>query len=149
MENTELAVLIRCDLICEMVRRAQGRADVSETVETALDEVLDRFRDDPEMWSEGIILMRPTLTKHATVRTQQRAVPPLISDLLVDYGSSMRHDGADVYFFDKQSRGRLKRALGGHRGLDIIARWLNTYVVLGEDGDVITVARRTTRLKRP
>ena len=93
--------------------------------------------------------MRQPLTKHATARTQQRAVPPLVSDLLVDYGSSMRHAGADVYFFDKQSLGRLKRALGGSRGLDVIARWLNTYVVVGDGGEVITVARRNMRLKRP
>lgn len=88
-------------------------------------------------------------TRHASVRLQQRAVPALVMSLLLDYGSTMRHDGAEVVYFDKQARRRLRHAVGGDRSLAVVERWLNTYIVTGDGGQVVTVARRTRRLRRP
>lgn len=93
--------------------------------------------------------MLPEMRHHAETRAQQRAVPSLIASLLLDYGSSMRHQGAEVYFIDKAARRRIRDALGGGRNLDVVERWLNVYAVVGEDGRMITIARRTTRLRRP
>jgi hypothetical protein len=89
------------------------------------------------------------MTRHATVRSQQRAVPPLVMSLLLEFGSIMRHEGAEVVYVDKRARRRLRDAVGGDRSLAVVERWLNTYVVTGEDGCVMTVARRTKRLQRP
>lgn len=88
-------------------------------------------------------------TRHAETRLQQRAVPSLVMSLLLDYGSTMRHDGAEVIYIDKKSRRRLREVVGGDRNLAVIDRWLNSYVVRGDDGIVVTVARRTRRLRRP
>lgn len=90
-----------------------------------------------------------SLTRHAVARSQQRAVPPLVMSLLLEYGSIMRHEGAEVVYLDKRAKRRLREAVGGNRSLAIVERWLNTYIVTGEDGCVVTVARRTKRLRRP
>jgi hypothetical protein len=89
------------------------------------------------------------MTRHATRRSQQRAVPALVVSLLLEFGSTMRHKGAEIVYFDKRARRRLRDAVGGARSLAVVERWLNTYVVTGQDGCVITVARRTKRLRRP
>lgn len=89
------------------------------------------------------------LTRHAQARAQQRAIPAEILDLLLTFGTEMRHRGADVLCFDRASRRRLEtdvdaatlRRLGGRR--------LDVYAVLGDGGRVITLAHRTRRLKRP
>lgn len=53
-----------------------------------------------------------TLTGHAQIRSQQRSVAPFIIDLLLGYGTSTRHRGADTIFFDKAGKKRLRRDLG-------------------------------------
>jgi hypothetical protein len=87
------------------------------------------------------------LTRHAQERLQQRAIPELAVEMFERFGSSMRHQGADILFFDKPARKRLARAFGGQRASRVLEPWLNSFVCL-EDGRVITVARRTKRLKR-
>jgi len=93
--------------------------------------------------------MATVMTSHSQIRCQQRAVPTLVASLLLDYGSVIRHQGADVFYFDKAARRRVGAALGGGRNLAVVERWLGTYAVLAEDGRVITMAHRTKRLKRP
>ena len=93
--------------------------------------------------------MSSVMTIHAERRHQQRAIPSLVTSLLVDYGTCVRHGGADVHYIDRQARKRLRKAVGGDRNLALIEPWLNTYVVIGDDGAIITVGRRQTRLKRP
>jgi len=85
-------------------------------------------------------------THHAIARAQQRAVPPLVVNWLLDYGRARRHNGADVYFFDRRSRRRLEREVGGValRRLDDL---LDAYAVVADDGHVVTVGRRYRRLK--
>lgn len=57
------------------------------------------------------------LTRHATHRMQQRAVPEMIVEILERYGSAMHHEGAEVLFIDKSARKRIAAAFGGQRGL--------------------------------
>jgi len=91
--------------------------------------------------------MTPDLTKHAGIRSQKRAIPPLAIDLLIRFGSTERaHGGGQWVFFDKPARRRLNayagplaKTLGEH--LDIVA-------ILGDDDKVITVGHRYERVRR-
>ena len=91
----------------------------------------------------------PRMTRHASERRQQRSVPSLVTSLILEYGTTMRHAGADVVYLDKEARKRLRGAVGGERNLRIIEPWLNTYLVAGDDGEIITLARRQQRFRRP
>lgn len=87
-------------------------------------------------------------SRHAQQRLQQRAIPPLVVDYLEKFGSRMRCGGAERLFFDKEGRKRLSRAVGGPRGLRTIEPWLDVYVVVGDCGRIVTVARRDRRFRR-
>lgn len=86
------------------------------------------------------------VTKHAVARAQQRGVPPLVIDLVVRFGKVARRNGADVFYLDKRSRKSIRREVGGiaYRRLEDL---LDTYVVLSDDGEIITTAKRIRRLK--
>ncbi|MGF3027382.1 hypothetical protein ACQVP2_31810 [Methylobacterium aquaticum] len=88
------------------------------------------------------------LSHHAQQRLQQRAIPPLVVEYLEQFGSSMRCGGAERLFFDKESRRRLSRHVGGARGLRTIEQWLDVYVVVGDCGRIVTVAHRDRRFRR-
>lgn len=90
-----------------------------------------------------------TMTRHAQERAQQRAIPPFVVDLLLAFGTETRHRGAEVRYFDKEARRRLRHHLGDRILRSIGERVLDTYAVLGDGGQVVTVAHRTRRLRRP
>jgi hypothetical protein len=85
------------------------------------------------------------LSEHASTRLQQRAIPALVLDLLLQFGTRGHAPGQAQYvYFDKRSRRRLAsyagclaRTLDGH---------LDVYAVVGEDEKVITAGHRNTRL---
>jgi hypothetical protein len=85
-------------------------------------------------------------TQHAMTRCQQRSLTTEIVDTILAYGQQMRHHGADVYFMDGRCRARAASAVGICRYRKIERR-LNSYVVVSDDGRVITAARRIKRLK--
>jgi hypothetical protein len=86
------------------------------------------------------------LTKHARRRMQQRAIPPFVVELYERFGSEGRHLKADILYFDKAARLRIKAEFGSGRGLSLIEKYLDAYVCA--DGDiVITAGHRTTRFK--
>ena len=84
-------------------------------------------------------------TAHAQTRCQQRAIPHEVVDTLLAYGERRRHRGADVYFLDKPARSRAAAALGNR--YTRLEKRLNTYLVVSDDGQLITAGRRLTRLK--
>lgn len=87
------------------------------------------------------------LTEHAKVRCQQRSIPPLICEWLVDFGSEVRADGATKRFFDRAARRRLAASVGAEV-VDRMGDLLNHYLV--EAGPVvITAGVRTRRIRRP
>jgi hypothetical protein len=86
-------------------------------------------------------------THHGQARVQQRAVPGLMISLLLQHGASVWRHGAEVRYVDKQARRKIKSELGGDRSARIIEKWFNSYIVVGSDGVIITVGRRTRRLK--
>lgn len=85
-------------------------------------------------------------TRHAQARCQQRGIPPEAVEAILAYGNARRHDGADVYYFDKRARSRAEAALGRPRFCRI-EKALDSYVVLSDDGSLLTAAHRLRRLK--
>lgn len=84
-------------------------------------------------------------TNHAQARCQQRSISAEAVEALMAYGELKRRHGADVYFLDKRARSRAQRALGDrYRRLE---KSLNSYVVVSDNGAVITAAKRRQRLK--
>lgn len=84
-----------------------------------------------------------SLTRHAAVRLQQRAIPAFIIELLEVCGSERRCGGAEKLIFDKAARKRLKRHLGGERSFRIVEPWLNVYAIIGDNGSIVTTADMT------
>jgi hypothetical protein len=86
------------------------------------------------------------LTKHASVRQQQRGIPPIIIDLLQTHGTVERAGkDATTYYFDKASRRRVKAYFG--RMGRAIDDFLDYYAVIGSNGQVITAAPRLGKVK--
>lgn len=88
------------------------------------------------------------LTRHAEERARERAVPPIVLDWLLSYGQRMpAGDGAERLFFDKNSRRRLQRDLGGWVYMRLELKF-HAYAILAADGEVITVGYRHQRIRR-
>lgn len=85
-----------------------------------------------------------SLTLHAAKRCQQRGVPQLIIDLLLEFGSR-QHDGlgAKICYFDKKAKKRLQTYAGGLAGK--LGGELNAYVIVNGD-QVITAGPRFKRI---
>ena len=86
------------------------------------------------------------LTKHAAQRRQQRSISPFIMDLILGYGETSHHGGAELSFLTKRGRRTLERDLG-HRIYARIADQLDVYVV-HHDERIITAAKRISRIAR-
>jgi len=88
-------------------------------------------------------------TNHAQVRHQNRATIPLIESLLWDCGTWQRaNSSAWIVFFDKAALKRLRRILGGDRSLRLIEGHTNNYLIVGDDGQIITTGHRTKHITR-
>jgi hypothetical protein len=91
--------------------------------------------------------MTTTMTHHAAVRAQQRGVPILIREWLLDYGAiTMRH-GALIRYFDKEAKRRLQKDMGA-QVVDRLGDLLNMYLVEGDGGKIVTAGRRIKAIKR-
>lgn len=86
------------------------------------------------------------VTHHAQARIQQRGIPPLIVEWLMEFGAREAHHGADRVFFDKQSKKKLAQRFG-HQVVDRMGDLLNMYLVESE-GNVVTAGHRTRRVRR-
>lgn len=87
--------------------------------------------------------MLRTHSKHATTRAQQRGIPPLIRNWLLEYGAET-YDGRGgiVRHFTKESIRRLEREVGA-TPLSRLSEYMRCYLVEStEDGVVITVGKR-------
>lgn len=88
------------------------------------------------------------MSKHANTRLQQRAIPPIMLDLLFDYGKfEYDHHGAEVYYFDKAGKERARAALQQKKSTQI-DHCLNIYLVMSSDGNVVTVGHLDKRINR-
>ena len=85
-------------------------------------------------------------TNHCTSRCQQRGIPHVVIDWLIKYGSVTRRNHADVYYMDKKSRKRLRSDIG-KIAYKRIQDLLDSYLVLSDEGNVITVTKRYKRIR--
>ena len=87
------------------------------------------------------------LTRHAQNRSQQRCIPPMVLDLLIQFGASeSAGDGASKMFFDKSARRRVHSYAGALAPL--LDAHLDSYAVISQDNQVITAGYRTERIRR-
>ncbi|MBP8168591.1 MAG: hypothetical protein KAX99_02905 [Azonexus sp.] len=87
--------------------------------------------------------MQTMKSDHATVRAQQRGVPPLIQDWLLDYGAEQfdGHGGVVRYFSNECIR-QMERDIG-KVPLTRMSEYLRCYLVqCSSNGSVITVGKR-------
>lgn len=86
------------------------------------------------------------LTNHAKQRMQQRAIHPLMIELLYLYGREQHQNGSTILFLDKHARKKARQALA-----DVKQRFdklSDTYLVEADsDGSVITVGHRLKPIK--
>jgi hypothetical protein len=86
-------------------------------------------------------------TRHGEDRMKQRGIPPLIVEACISFGREYKaREGGSIYRFDKRSRRHLERAWG-RMVVRRLSDLLDTFVVLGSDGTVITTGKCTKRLK--
>ena len=91
--------------------------------------------------------MNMTLTKHAQKRIVKRGIPPLIVDWLMTYGNqASADDGANLHYFDKKCRKKLKSNIGS-LPYHLLEDQMNCYLV-EKDGVVITVGHRYKKVRR-
>jgi hypothetical protein len=88
-------------------------------------------------------IMKQIFTEHAIVRKQQRGIPPLIANWLIDYGDeAFDGHGGVVRFFSKNCIRKLERELG-RESIKRMSEFLRCYLVQSSrDGVVITVGKR-------
>lgn len=87
------------------------------------------------------------MTKHADLRRQQRAIPPLLLDILLQFGTNKPSgDGTTKVFFDKTARRRVNTYAGPLAGM--LQEHLDLYAVVSSDNKVVTVAHRAERIRR-
>lgn len=87
-----------------------------------------------------------TATAHAHIRSQQRGIPPLVVDLLLQFGRREHdHRGAEIVYFDRHSRKRIESYAGGL--ISKLSEHLDSYAVVA-NGEIITVGSRLKRINR-
>jgi hypothetical protein len=95
------------------------------------------------MFSITQSLPKPMMTHHARMRSQQRSIPSVVRDALIDFGERRRAgQGAVSVFFTKKSWKRLEASMGS----DIsraFERYRNYYLIEADDGAVVTEAYRS------
>lgn len=84
-------------------------------------------------------------SRHAEWRMANRGFSREHVAILVDFGRRRRTRGATVYFMDKVSRSRVRKAIGA-KPFAKIEKKLDAYVVVADDGTVVTAAKRLRRL---
>ena len=81
---------------------------------------------------------------HADVRCQQRGIPPLVVDLLLQFGRREHdHAGAEIVYFDRRSKKNIESYTGGL--ISKLNEHLDSYAVVA-DGLIVTVGTRHKRL---
>lgn len=88
------------------------------------------------------------VSQHASVRMQQRAIPPGVVRCLLRLGRR-QHDGhgAQIVYFDHRAWRRANRA-GFRQRVRNFDRYRSAYAVVTVDGTLVTVGRRHKRIRR-
>ena len=75
-------------------------------------------------------------SKHASIRAQQRCIPPLIVEWLFEYGRRISSHGAVHLVFDKRSRKSIAKEVGTNI-LRQLSKYLNVEAVVDPETDVV------------
>ena len=88
------------------------------------------------------------LTQHAQARCKQRGIRSEVVDVLLDYGRRKRRHGAEICYLDQSAVTSVMNSSFdmGCKAYARIADRLHTYLVLSNDGRVVTVAKRFRRI---
>lgn len=81
------------------------------------------------------------LSEHAQKRSQQRSIPEVVIDLLLDFGDET-HLGGGVTSFSFRKEGWKSAAKYLGNRAKYFERYRACYAVVAEDGTIITVAHR-------
>lgn len=85
-------------------------------------------------------------SRHAAMRANQRGIRRIHIDALMDFGTSNIRHGCEVIYMDKASRQRARRVLGRHAYARVEAAF-GSYLVVANDGSIVTCAHRTRRFR--
>ena len=86
-------------------------------------------------------------TKHARTRCQQRGIPLIAIDLVLQFGSRERAgDGCSKVFLDKKDRRRLEAYAGALTKQ--LQPFMDIYLVVSPEEHIITAAHRIEKIKR-
>lgn len=92
--------------------------------------------------------MNNLYTNHAAVRARQRGIPPMVDQLLDQYGKEeFDGHGAITVYFDKQGIRAMEHELG-RRPVSRFSEWFGVYKIRSIDGKTITLGHRTRRVWR-
>jgi hypothetical protein len=91
--------------------------------------------------------MNVTVSHHAKIRMQQRAISADMLESLLDFGQvKFNGQGTEILTFPKKVVKNLKKELN-HKVFMKIERHLNLYAIMSSGGELITTGYRTKRLK--
>jgi len=91
--------------------------------------------------------MNVTVSHHAQIRMQQRAITADMLESLLDFGQvRFNGQGTEILTFPKKVVKNLKKELN-HKVFMKIERHLNLYAIMSSGGELITTGYRTKRLK--
>lgn len=93
--------------------------------------------------------MSHAISKHATIRAQQRGITPMVQNYLLEYGAEIYDGhGGIKRCFDKHSIRCIEKCLGRDQ-VRRIANFQDVYLIeSSHDGTIITVGHRTKRMRR-
>lgn len=88
------------------------------------------------------------ITEHAVIRMKQRGIAQVTIDYLLDFGREAEGwNGGKVVYFDKATRLKLMAQLSKTERTRF-EHQADAYLVIGNDGKVVTVGHRTRRMAK-
>ncbi|MCW3781563.1 hypothetical protein [Defluviimonas salinarum] len=90
--------------------------------------------------------MPQQLTHHAEARCQQRSISAKLRDVIYAYGSESRSRRAACFWLDRRALELATDDLGSHAG-KWLERHMGAFLVVSDEGAVITAAHSTRRLR--
>jgi len=90
-------------------------------------------------------MMNNLFTKHAESRMQQRGINERAINLLFEFGATMFHRGAEVFYFNEKSLKKLNKSQKCKPQL--FEKVKDNYLVFG-NGCIVTVGHHFSRFRR-